>query len=403
MTSSTDPLMLNVFIVLATTIAGGVLMWPRLARARLWRAAVTPLASIIGSGFLVLGPILQHSYGAFAPLVMVALCLVAWLYGGAIRYNIATIDRQDVLSDTDDLLERAASWALAFAYVVSVAYYLNLFGSFAVSLTAFDDAFHAKLMASSAFVLILMIGWSHGFGALERVEQVFVSVKLAIIVGLLFGLGWFFAGKATGGDLIFKPTETTGIAAITLAFGLLITVQGFETSRYLAAEYDAATRIRSMRLAQLTATVIYLIYITFLTYSIAPSEVELTETAIISLMEIVAPVLPLLLIAAALSAQFSAAVADTSGSGGLMAELTHGRLTSRQSYALLVALGLTLTWEASVFEIIGYASRAFAIYYALQCLLATNRARQDAPMRATFYAALALLGFLIAIFGTSLE
>jgi hypothetical protein len=34
-----------------------------------------------------------------------------------------------------------------------------------------------------------------------------------------------------------------GISIVTLAFGLIVTVQGFETSRYLGSTYDAATRI----------------------------------------------------------------------------------------------------------------------------------------------------------------
>ena len=37
----------------------------------------------------------------------------------------------------------------------------------------------------------------------------------------------------------------------------MITVQGFETVRYLGDEYDAGTRIRASRLSQLVATSIY--------------------------------------------------------------------------------------------------------------------------------------------------
>ena len=48
---------------------------------------------------------------------------------------------------------------------------------------------------------------------------------------------------------------------MTLAFGLIVTVQGFETSRYLGAEYDARPRIASMRLAQWIASAVYLAYI----------------------------------------------------------------------------------------------------------------------------------------------
>ena len=130
----------------------------------------------------------------------------------------------------------------------------------------------------------------------------------------------------------------------------------------------------------------------------------LDETAIIGAMEIVAPILPLLLVAAALSAQLSAAVADTSGSGGLIAELTTGRLTPRQGYALLVAVGLLLTWTTNVFQIISYASRAFALYYALQAAIATVSAwRNRDAARTALFAIITLLAASIVVFGRSVE
>lgn len=399
--------MLNALIIGVTVLTGAILLYPRLANAPLWRAAITPLASIIGSGFLVLGPILDASYGRDALLVMAALCIVAYLFGAAIRFNIRHVEGQ-AAGAMIRRLESASSWALAFAYIVSVAYYLNLLGAFAVSLTDLDDAFHAKLVTSGVFAVILLVGWTQGFGALERMEQVTVGVKLSIIMGLLFGLGWFFADRAGAGELMVKPSQIHGWAAVTLAFGLLVTVQGFETSRYLGAEYDAETRIRSMRLAQWVAAVIYMVYIAFLSFSFAPDAIELNETAIIDLMAIVAPILPMLLIAAALSAQFSAAVADTGGAGGLLVELTRGRVSARAGYAILVAAGLALTWGASVFEIVSYASRAFAVYYALQAAIAARAAFQTAASsgrawRCGLFAGLAVLGMAIAIFGASVE
>ena len=180
-----------------------------------------------------------------------------------------------------------------------------------------------------------------------------------------------------------------------------MTVQGFETSRYLGANYPAAVRIRSMRIAQVVSSAIYMFYIVLLAYAFRPADVALTETAIIDMMAIVAPVLPLLLVAAALSAQFSAAVADTSGSGGLIAELTGGKISPRQAYALLVASGLALTWFANIFEIIAYASRAFALYYAIQAAIAAIGARRAMPRAG--YTALAVLGLAITLLGRSVE
>lgn len=401
----------NAVILLAVIGMLVVLFHTRLAQARLWRASMTPLASIIGSGFLVLGPILNWAYGKYAPLMMAGLCAGAWLFGAAIRFNIAVIARDGANRPrVEQGVDTAASWALAFAYVISVAYYLNLFGAFAVSLTPFDDAGHARLLTSAMFFVVLIIGWVRGFHALERVEQISVALKLAIIAGLLVGLVGFFISRANGPGLLLNPATQTGWGALTLAFGLIVTVQGFETSRYLGADYDAALRIQSMRLAQAISAAIYLAYIALLAYVFLPETAALSETSIIGMMGQVAPVLPFLLVAAALAAQFSAAVADTGGTGGLVAELTAQRLSPRQGYGVLVALGVVLTWSADVFQIITYASRAFALYYALQAVIAALAAwrgpglgGEPSRLRAVGFGLLAVLGFAIFGFAQAVE
>ncbi|MCB1472694.1 MAG: APC family permease [Rhodobiaceae bacterium] len=392
-------------ILAAVLLTGAVLFHPRLVRARLWRATITPLASIIGSGFLVLGPLLEVSYGAYAPLAMAFLCVLAYAFGDAVRFNIAALDASANRGHLSERLEQSASWVLAFAYIISVAYYLNLFGAFGVSLTEVNDAVHAKLLTTSIFLFVLLTGWTRGFTALEKLEQLSVSFKLAIIAGLILGLAIYFAGHAASGELVVNPSTRTGAGALALVFGLVVTVQGFETSRYLGDEYDAKTRIRSMRLAQWISTAIYMVYIGLMAYVFPAGELELKETEIVSMMDLVAPILPLLLVAAALSAQLSAAVADTGGAGGLFVELTCRRVDEKHAYLLLVGIGLAVTWLFNVFEIIAYASRAFALYYGMQAAIAAATAHErGAPAwRVLAYGALAALGLAIAVFGTPAE
>jgi hypothetical protein len=55
-----------------------LLLLPRVMTTPAWRATVTPLASIIGSSFLILGPLLARRYGHFAIVAMALLCLAAW-------------------------------------------------------------------------------------------------------------------------------------------------------------------------------------------------------------------------------------------------------------------------------------------------------------------------------------
>ena len=333
---------------------------------------------------------------------MLALCAVAWAFGAAIRVNIAALDAGPMRPRLDLRLETLASAMLAFAYVISVAYYLNLFGAFALSLTPIATPVAARLVTTAIYLLILAVGWTRGYAALERMETLAVSMKLAIIAGLVAGLAFRFG---EGGVLpALHPGTVTGWQAVTLIFGLIVTVQGFETARYLGEAYSARIRIAAMQRAQVISAAIYLIYTGLLVALFAPGEVALSETAIVGMMATVAVILPPLLVLAALGAQFSAAVADTSGAGGLAHEVTKGRVSPRAAYALLTGAGLALTWGFDVFQIIAFASRAFAAYYALQCTLAAlARLRQGRPLGGMAYGGLAALALSIALFGRAVE
>ncbi|MEJ1996770.1 MAG: hypothetical protein P8X76_01150 [Maritimibacter sp.] len=396
-------MILDSLITLTILVTGAVLWLPTLRKRPTWRAMITPLASIIGSGFLILGPVLNDAYGLYAPAAMLALCIMAWGFGTAIRYNILVIgERLD--AGEARAAEGLASALLGFAYIVSVAYYLNLFGAFALSLTPWSTPLNARLATTAIYAVILGFGWTRGFKSLESMEYTSVALKLAIIAGLLLALGAYTGKLALAGGLDFNPPVRTGWQAITLGFGLIVTVQGFETSRYLGRSYGPEVRIRSMRLAQIIATLIYVVYILFAAYSFSPGEVQLSETAIVDMMAVVSPILPYFLVAAALAAQFSAAVADTSGSGGLISELTRGKLPPKRAYAITVLAGLVLTWSADVFQIIAYASRAFAAYYAVQAGLAAWRASNNrAWLQAVTFAGFAILGAAIVIFGQPVE
>ncbi|WP_420581259.1 hypothetical protein [Reichenbachiella sp.] len=122
-------------------------------------------------------------------------------------------------------------------------------------------------------------------------------------------------------------------------------------------------------------TMIYVLYIGFsLVNYIGPSSGEASETAIIDQSRVIASWLPILLIIAALAAQFSAAVADTNGGSGLTVEVTNGFVKSKIGIFLICLLGLGLTWLFDIFQIIALASKAFAIFYSIQCLSAIQMA-----------------------------
>ena len=57
--------------------------------ANLLKGSTTPLASIFGSGFLVIISVLSDAVGVYALPAMVAICSLAFLVGIVIRFNIA--------------------------------------------------------------------------------------------------------------------------------------------------------------------------------------------------------------------------------------------------------------------------------------------------------------------------
>lgn len=398
-------------IVVTLLLSAALLFWPRLAQAAMWRATVTPLASIIGSGFLILGPVMLINFGSWAPLAMLALSLLGYAFGSAMRFNIHYLGDDNPSgrgTPLQNLGERLSSWALAFAYFISVAYYLNLFGAFAGRIADVRGGTLPKVITTLVYLLILAAGYLRGFSMMERLEKFSVSLKLAIIAALLAGLGI----QTTQLDLVpgelYSPAKTQGMLAVQLLLGLIVTVQGFETSRYLGHHYSAAVRVRSMRHAQWIASAIYILYAVLLTLCFHGARFTLDETAIIDLMGTVALVLPPLLIAAALSAQFSAAVADTGASGGLIQELSAQRVSARNGYLLLSAVGLLLTWWLDVFQIISYASRAFALYYSIQSLLAAARAwQQPQSLKRTLqiglFTLLGLIGLAAVVLSATVE
>ena len=68
--------------------------------------------------------------------------------------------------------------------------------------------------------------------------------------------------------------------------------------------------------------------------------------------------------------QFSAALADTYAATGNMQEVTNGHLKSNWGCVLVGSGAIALTWSAATLEILVLASRAFAFYYLLQCMVA---------------------------------
>jgi hypothetical protein len=365
---------LDAAIVVVAAVVLGLLLMPGLRQAPAWRAMVTPLASIIGSGFLVIAPVMASVSGSDAVRDMALIILAAWLIGGVIRFNILHAEPGDGGSVPLLAVSALSELCLSAAYVISTAFYIRLLASFALSQGHWAGKLNEDLLATAILAAIGLIGWARGLKGLERVEVISVSVKLAIIAALLVALSVHDAGAHMPADGAFRDGYD-GLTRLRMLMGMLLVVQGFETSRYLSQAYSRDLRRRSMAWAQGLSGVIYIAFLALVLpmlpgLSGAPPD----ETAIIGLAAQAAAVMAPLLIVAAVMSQLSAAVADTLGAGGLVAEETRGRLSQRAAYPLLVALAIALIWAFDIFEVIAIASRAFATYYALQAVIAVAAA-----------------------------
>ncbi len=361
-----------------------VMFQPGIRNSRFWLATVTPLASIIGSGFLVIAPLLGVTVGGQAPWAMLAIVVVVYVIGAVVRFNIRYAEvllESAHRTDTLFLSERGSNIALSAAYVISVAFYLRLLAAFVLRGFGIQSDIAANAMTTGVLLFIGFVGWWRGLRGLERLEEFSVTIKLAIIVALLFGLGHFDIIHGFGsGDLQGRLDSPWEIACVL--GGMLLVVQGFETSRYLGAEYSAKMRIKSMRAAQILSACVYMAFAILITPLLHSIDATLPdETAIIDLAGQVSILLPAMLVIAAVMSQFSAAVADTVGAGGLLKEETGSRISTRIGYPLIALCAIVLVWNAHIFQMIAFASRTFAAYYFLQTLVAFQVTVRSPDMR----------------------
>jgi len=369
----------DILIIASFVLFLAILLMPKVRRNIFWQATVTPLASIIGSGFLIAAPALGQAVGPAAPYAMIAIAIFAFVIGSVIRFNIRYAEpllAKHKQAGTIYRIEQVSNAAVFFAYLISVTFYLRLLSAFVLKIFEYQSDFLADVMTTIVLLLIASMGFLKGLKSLEVLEEYSVSIKLSIIAALFTGL-IYFQGFSTEKlpELYSKPF---GWETLALLAGMLLVVQGFETSRFLGDQYSAKTRISSMRLSQIFSGLIYVAFAFLILPLLGLIEgKEIDETAIIDLSSHVSFVLPVLLVIAAVASQFSAAIADTLGGGGLIKEETEGKVPVSVGYAIIIAGAIILVWSADIFQIVAYASKAFAFYYLTQTLVAFIAARRS--------------------------
>jgi hypothetical protein len=276
-----------------------------------------------------------------------------------------------------------------------VCLYLHILSAFVLGGLHADTDLNENLMTTAVIAAITTIGTTKGLKALDVLEEWGIYVTLLIILLLLLGFARYdwTAWQSPSGIMLVAPLQHTPWQVLTIVAGTLIVVQGFETPRYLGEVFDADTRVRASRWSQIISTGVYLLFVALALPVVHTLGGTYDDNSLIALVGVAAALLVAPLIVAAALSQFSAAVADTLAATGNLEETTHGHLKARWAYIFVGGGAIALTWSADTLEIVALASRAFAFYYLLQCLVAISVSQSLIQRAGVAIVALAL-GFI---------
>lgn len=334
----------------------------------------TPLASIFGSGFLIIVPILASVVGKYSTFVMAGICLLAYCVGSVIRFNIKHVETilEQSPSKSTIILERISDIAIVIAYIISVCLYLHIMSAFILSELLHDTILQEDVLTTASILVITLIGITKGLKQLEFLEQFALLITFLIIFLLMIGFSHYdwHTWKLTTNFILPTPVKHTSWEIITIIAGTLIVVQGFETTRYLGSVYPRQDRIRASRWAQVIATVVYLLFVALTLPVLHTLNGQYNDDSLIALTMAASSILVIPLVAAASLSQFSAAVADMLAASGNLKEISQEKVKEKWSYMMIGGTAIILTWTADTFELVSLASRAFAFYYMTQCFIA---------------------------------
>ena len=88
-------------------------------------------------------------------------------------------------------------------------------------------------------------------------------------------------------------------------------------------------------------------------------------------------------------------MADTLAAASNLEEVTRRHLNERWGYLLVGGAAMVLAWTGSTFTVLALASKAFALYYLLQCLVGLTVCRNHRERLRFFLVALAMAFVLV--------
>jgi len=247
-------------------------------------------------------------------------------------------------------------------------------------------------------ITITVIGITKGLNALEFLEKYALLITLVIVFALImsffvYDLKLYMNGT---GFTMPKPLEHSTSEVFAILAGMLIVVQGFETSRYPGNTYSAELRIQTSKYSQIFSTIVYVVFISLALPIAYLLKGVYDDHSLIILVALTSSFMVVPLIVVAALSQFSAAVADTLAASGSLEEVSDKKVGKAASYLLIAVFAIIVTWSVHTLEIIALASRAFAFYYLLQALVAISVSKKT--LEKIYFGVLALILLGITLF-----
>jgi len=234
-------------------------------RKDLRHARATPLASIFGSGFLVIVPILNGAVGPYAVVAMACVCALAYAMGSVIRFNIIHAEpvlEEGAASARVMRYERTANLALVLAYAISVCLYIHILSAFVLGSLNINTPFRENILTVIIVAIIGVVGRFRGLEMLMVLEKWALRITGLLVIALIVAFGIWDWNAYTTNSIQWPVFPTQDLwTVLTVVGGTLIVVQGFETSRYLGWEFDREMRVWSCRSSQIVSTIVYLLFV----------------------------------------------------------------------------------------------------------------------------------------------
>ena len=258
---------------------------------------------------------------------------------------------------------------------------------------------------SAALTLTRASGQMNSAGGMDWLNEQgnrTTAFNLAAVIGIVVAFAVFNVQELLGGGWELGPSPDVTSEDIRKMIGLFAIVQGFEASRYIGVRFGAEQRIRTMHLAQVIASVVFVVFMfTLLVVFLPPGADSPTDgTAIFQASFLVGETLPWLLLLAAIGSQTSAIIGATSSRSDML--VSH-KVSRKLTFPIILVPAILIVLLVDVNVAVNLASRVFAAYFTVQATLATLLAyrKRNWPAVAGFLG-VGLMMLIILIFGLPL-